>query len=279
MTRRIVFAAIMLTLVVTGFYFDSMKWLLVGLVSLIAVFCTFELTEMMKRKGLRVYRRVAAWGVLVLILEAAWTHMQFSMLVFGVAVCMSWAFRLRGPVTGAWGDVSATCLTLAYIGLPMAAMTRLFLAGPHGEAWLLLTLAVIWTTDSAALFVGKAIGRNKLWPKISPGKTWEGTIGGVVGAILIAWAAGALYPPFFRHAHGAGEILGFAVLFSIIGQIGDLAESLLKRDAGVKDSGSELTGHGGFLDLMDAVLFAMIPLLAYLQIFHPEVLNTPAITP
>ena len=273
MVRRIVTALILLSVVFAGFYFDGMRWLLVGMVSLIAVFCTFELTQMMKLKGLRVYRRIASWGVLLLLLEAVTTHLQFSMIVFGVAVCGAWLVRMPGKVEGSWGDISATCFTLAYVGLPFAAMLRVFLASPQGEAWLLMTMTIIWTTDSFALFTGKAIGKHKLWPKISPGKTWEGSVGGTIGALI----ATMVFYGFFREHYFPGvhlwEFLVYGLVFSVLGQLGDLAESLLKRDVGVKDSGSELTGHGGFLDLMDAVLFCALPMLAYLQIFHPGVLE------
>jgi phosphatidate cytidylyltransferase len=175
-------------------------------------------------------------------------------------------------VEGAWGDISATCFAMAYIGIPFAAMTTLFLAGPQGRAWLLLMMAVIWTCDSMALFVGRSLGTRKMWPKLSPGKTWEGTIGGIAGGLIPVAVAGLFFGQWFPNVSVA-EFIAFGLLFAVVGTLGDLAESLLKRDVGVKDSGSEVTGHGGFLDMMDAVLFSALPLLAYVKFFHPYVLT------
>ncbi len=271
MTRRVVFAILMLSIVFLGFFIPGFAWTLVMATSVIAIFCIFELAKMLKVHQLRVYRRVAAFGVVALILEAAMTQMQYTPHVFGLAICFAWVVRMKGEVRGAWGDVSATCFTLAYIGIPFAAIIKIFLAGPDARAWLLMTLAIIWASDSCALFVGKAVGKTKLWPKISPGKTWEGTWGGIIGAFLVIYVARVWFPQYFDMVSDF-ELLCFGFGFAVIGQLGDLAESLLKRDIGVKDSGSPLTGHGGFLDLMDAVVFAAIPLLAYLDFFQPNVL-------
>ncbi|CAN5360304.1 phosphatidate cytidylyltransferase [soil metagenome] len=273
MSRRILTAVIFLIVVTAGFVWPEKMWghgPLLLLMATVAVMCVLELCVMMRKKGLRVYKRVASWGVLALMVEAGWSHMHYSALLFGMAVCAAWAVRMRGKVEGAWGDVSATCFSMAYIGIPMAAITKLYLTGAESRAWLIFGMCVIWSTDSFALFVGKAMGRHKLSPKISPGKTVEGSIGGIGGALAAAAVAWFVFGTHFRAA-GMVEFLLFTVIFSIIAQIGDLAESMLKRDVGVKDSGSALTGHGGFLDLMDAALFCAAPLLFYLQVFHPDI--------
>ncbi len=126
---------------------------------------------------------------------------------------------------------------------------------PDAAAALLLIsiLFSIWICDSAAYFVGKAVGKHKLAPKVSPKKTWEGAIAGfVAGAASAVFFASLLLPEFpTLHAIMIGSIVG------TIGQAGDLAESLLKRDAGVKDSSRILPGHGGFLDRFDSILFVM----------------------
>jgi len=272
MGRRLLTAAILLSIVLGGFYFPVLRPLLMLAIALIAIFCTLELADMLRHKQLRVYRRVASWGVIALMIEAYFSQMTHSMLVFGSAVCLALLVRMRYPVAGAWADVSATVFTLAYVGIPMAALVRIFEASSGARAWLLTAMAVIWTTDSFALFGGKLMGRTKLSPKVSPGKTWEGAMSGVAGALLVVLVARAGYPQYFGTSWSL-ELAFFAVLFAILGQCGDLVESLLKRDIGVKDSGSKLTGHGGFLDLMDALLFCAIPLLVYLHLTRPEVLN------
>lgn len=270
MFRRVASALVLLALLISGFIFDFMAWVPVGMAAVIAVFCTWEITELSGLRGLRVYRRVAAWGVLALMLEAAITGMAYAHLVFGMAVCLAWIVRMPGKVEGAWGDISATCFAMAYVGLPFAALVKMFLAGADAQAWLLLTLAIIWMSDSSALIVGKRFGSVKFWPKLSPGKTWEGILGALLGGLLVVIVARIFVPGPFSGISDLGLVL-FALSFSIIAIFGDLAESLLKRDVGVKDSGSELTGHGGFLDLMDAVLFCALPLLAWLHLFQPGV--------
>jgi phosphatidate cytidylyltransferase len=123
----------------------------------------------------------------------------------------------------------------------------------NSKYWLLFALTINWVGDTAAFYVGRAIGKHKLAPAISPGKSWE-------GAIASALAAG-LYGVFFLRWLLPDVPLHFALLFAIAGnaagQIGDLAESALKRGAGVKDSGTTLPGHGGWLDRLDSSLFSM----------------------
>ena len=128
---------------------------------------------------------------------------------------------------------------------------------PNGRDWVLLALFATFATDTAAYFVGRLIGRTKITPAISPGKTLEGSLGGIaagVAAVLaLNWALDI----------GAGaEIIPLAFLLPVVAEIGDLAESLIKRGAGVKDASRVIPGHGGFLDRLDSLLFT-IPLVYY----------------
>jgi len=123
-----------------------------------------------------------------------------------------------------------------------------------GRNWVFFALFVTFASDTAAFFIGRALGRHKLAPAISPGKTWEGAIGGILGAIIVSLFFTLNTPLALPLSWGQAILLG--VLVSIFGQLGDLAESLFKRYTGVKDSGSVLPGHGGFLDRMDSVVFA-----------------------
>ena len=129
---------------------------------------------------------------------------------------------------------------------------------PH---WLMIALLVSWAGDTAALYVGRAWGRRKLAPSISPGKTWEGAAASVVGGMVAAGLYAHFVMPSFQLAH----VLAIAAAANIAGQIGDLCESAFKRGAGVKDSGSTLPGHGGWLDRMDSLLFAIPTAYAILR--------------
>ncbi len=123
-----------------------------------------------------------------------------------------------------------------------------------GLAWFLLALLVTWLSDTFAYLVGKSIGRTKLIPRVSPNKTVEGAIGGLVAAALIAWGCDWA----FGMEIGWGWALLIGLGLGVIGQIGDLSESMLKRSRGVKDSGTLIPGHGGVLDRIDALIFILV---------------------
>jgi len=131
----------------------------------------------------------------------------------------------------------------------------------QGAGWLALVVAVCWTTDSAALAVGKMVGRHKLWPRVSPGKTIEGSVGGLLASVLLTLWLGRWLGLSTGHALALGCALG------VVGQLGDLAESKLKRWAGVKDSGLILPGHGGVLDHFDSLLANGPLAYYYLRLF------------
>jgi phosphatidate cytidylyltransferase len=155
----------------------------------------------------------------------------------------------------------AACLVLGvlYIFGSFRAGVELRARSPY---WLLFALSVNWIGDIAALYVGRTIGRHKLSPHISPGKSWEGSIASTLASIAYA----AVYMPRLLPDMPLPEGLAMAAIGNVAGQIGDLAESALKRGAGVKDSGTLLPGHGGWLDRIDSTLFAMPVIYLLVQI-------------
>jgi len=134
---------------------------------------------------------------------------------------------------------------------------------PHGGRFILLMLTTVWFGDTGAYFVGKTVGRHKLAPLVSPNKTWEGAIGGLLASVG-AGALATLYVPDLPWQ----VALPLSALLGIMGQFGDLAESLVKRAYNVKDSGSIIPGHGGVWDRVDAVVFAAPILFAYLHMAY-----------
>ncbi len=130
-----------------------------------------------------------------------------------------------------------------------------------GRNWVFFVLFVTWISDTTAFFIGRKFGRRKLAPNISPGKTWEGTIGGICGAILMSILF--FTPTPFQLPLAYWQAILLSVLTSILGQMGDLIESLLKRNMGVKDSGKLMPGHGGILDRIDSLIFAGIVVYYY----------------
>lgn len=157
-------------------------------------------------------------------------------------------------------DAGVLTLAMLYIGMGFHYFVA---ARGINFQTLLYGMLIVWITDSGAYLIGRKIGKNKLAPKISPNKTWEGSIGGTIAAVVIL----AIYCNFVPVGTGAGLIalIFITLILSIFGQFGDLIESSLKRYYGVKDSGKILPGHGGILDRFDSMLIVM-PMLHLLGI-------------
>ena len=145
-----------------------------------------------------------------------------------------------------------------YVGFSFSHFT-LLLTLPKGTYWLVLLTAITVFSDSAAYFTGKYLGKHKLAPAISPGKTIEGLLGGLAGSIIAAAIVALLFFPGF----GIGKMIALTIFLSLIGVMGDLTESVIKRTMGVKDSGNILPGHGGVLDRLDSLMIAT-PVLFYM---------------
>ncbi len=209
---------------------------------------------------------LAAGGASALALASA-VGPPGILAVVGLVLIAALTLDLAGSSTRSirgldWSGVVAAAL---YAGLPLALLVSMRqwpgetpldvapLGGvSRGAAWLLLTLTVVWAVDSSAYAVGRLVGRHRLWPRVSPGKTWEGTIAGVVAGVAACEAWSSVLQT------GSGMALGLGIALAVAAVIGDLAESALKRRAGVKDSGGFLPGHGGLLDRIDSLAFSAV---------------------
>jgi phosphatidate cytidylyltransferase len=183
----------------------------------------------------------------------------FAIVVFFLSVCLLAFFLIqirRTNFEGAFKEVSLSFLAVPYIGFGFGSLALLHALPEKGKWLVLLAFVIVWVTDSFALFVGKLIGRHRLGIEASPNKTVEGTLGGIFFALAAAAALKLIFPDVYS-GWGFMSWPGFLALtfvFSIVGQIGDLAESVLKRSLGTKDSGGTVPGHGGLLDVFDAQL-------------------------
>jgi len=257
-------------------------WYLAAAVALIAVGGLRELYRLLAARQ----RRVAPWvgyPLAVLLMVSVTNARQLpsllpppveaALLLVALAISAWW---LLSPTPGPLVRLSATLASHIYLPQLLSYLLRLRnLPAPavaprgtetalqSGALFVVLLMAVIWGMDTAAYGVGKTLGRHKLCPSISPGKTVEGAI----AAFLAAAGLSAAISYWFRLPLAHGLILGAAV--GIVGQAGDLFESLLKRRAGVKDSGSLLPGHGGVLDRFDSLLFAVPLAYFYLRFVMP----------
>ena len=180
-------------------------------------------------------------------------HLAWLVLLAAIAVSAVVAVLVRArPLDAAFG--------VFYLGGPCLALTWVRLGAQDGLAWTILLLAVTWAADIGAFAVGNIVGGPKLWPRFSPNKTWSGFI----GALIVAMAVGAsVTVAFGSHMQVS---LGAAALMGLIGGLatmaGDLLESMLKRRFGVKDSGDLIPGHGGLLDRVDGLMFAILAVAA-----------------
>ena len=163
--------------------------------------------------------------------------------------------------TSPFGNAGAVLIGVFYVSVPMALLSLLAQGGVgYDYRRIFALLFLIWASDIGAYAVGKTFGKHKMAPSISPGKTWEGWAGGFVTTLVVGWTIGFMLPdvPLAHRLVAAGVVAVFAPL-------GDLAESMLKRSVGVKDSGQIMPGHGGLLDRFDAFLL-VLPVLALLQL-------------
>jgi phosphatidate cytidylyltransferase len=149
-----------------------------------------------------------------------------------------------------------------YIGLGFSFMINIIWHA-DGFIWSLFILLIIWANDTGAYFIGKNLGKRKLWPSISPNKTIEGSVGGVLVGLVVSGIFGVLFPDIWT----IGYALGLGLLISVLGQLGDLVESAIKRSTGTKDSGRILPGHGGVLDRFDSLIFTYLVLQVFTGLF------------
>jgi len=178
-----------------------------------------------------------------------------------------WVLVRPGEVDGAFRRAALVFAGFAYTSLLISFLVRLH-SLPQGREWIYVSFLVAWGGDTFAYFAGRAFGKRKLYPAISPGKTVEGGIGGLVGSLTGVLAAKYLFFPELTLA----DCFLAAIPGGVIGQAGDLCESLLKRSHAVKDSGTIMPGHGGLLDRIDALMFLLPYIFAYAVWVHPLVL-------
>jgi phosphatidate cytidylyltransferase len=250
---RILSAALLLPLVV-GLLVSGLP-ATAALVAVVAAILTFELYRILFAKlDLAQYVGIVASACLPVIWAlwpdrfAAWALGGFAGLLM---VLLSY-YLLTAPHGEAPARVALTLTGVLYCGLLVATAVGLR-ALPHGLSWLLLALLVTWSNDTGAYLIGRCFGRHKLYDRVSPSKTWEGFLGGSAASIAAAFIARLTFFP----ALGQSDAWLVAVPASLLGPLGDLSESMLKRAHGVKDSGKLMPGHGGLLDRVDAILFSL----------------------
>ena len=241
-------------------------WVYLAVLGAAVVVACDELLSMARGAGFAVGR----WRPLVLVaavVAISWLRGVTGLAAAVIAVLVILpTVRLADPKApeGSLGGIVAESFSILYLGVTTACFgwLRLWPGDPTGIKLMLFYLACVWVGDSGAYYVGKNFGTHKMSPRISPNKTLEGLAGGVVTTFLAAaataWALGLEYAPI--------HIAAVAAILAVTAPLGDLVESLFKRDSGVKDSSSLLPGHGGFLDRTDSLIYPAPFVLAYLVV-------------
>uniref|UniRef100_UPI004048C753 phosphatidate cytidylyltransferase n=1 Tax=Roseivirga sp. TaxID=1964215 RepID=UPI004048C753 len=262
---RIISGLIGIALVLSGIIFNAWSF---GIVFLIILLLTsHEFYGLVKSSGNTPFRLwgtffslclfIAVYLVCMGLLEIKYFWILPPLLV----MCFLFALykhKTRHPIV----SLGLTLLGVVYIAFPLSLMNVVaFKEGNYSYVLVIGILLAQWANDTGAYLVGKTMGKTKLFEAISPKKTWEGTIGGGLISIAVLY----FYSLYFNELTTL-EWIGLAIIMSIFGSYGDLIESLFKRKLAIKDSGSLIPGHGGFLDRFDGLLFALPFVTAYLMV-------------
>jgi phosphatidate cytidylyltransferase len=226
-------------------------------ISIIAVLSGYEFYRITRELSFKPIIYFGLFIILLLVLSPFYHAPVTQPFIIGITIIISliWLILRRNHATS-FSDWAWTIAGIMYIGWMLSYWTALSTLN-NSVSWIIWAIAMVMVCDAAAFFTGRALGKHPLAPLISPKKTWEGAGGGILGSILASIAFGIIcsLPVPFWH------LIVAAIVVSIVSQFGDLAESLLKRTAHVKDSGKLLPGHGGMLDRIDS--YILIGAIAY----------------
>jgi len=276
--KRILTAVVLIPIVLYLVFLPATAWaqiIFTSVTALVACLAAWEFLTLARQTGAKPPR--IATLVAIAALFAAnyqWPDQIVAATgILGIALLVYCTFA--SPVSHMLADVACSVFCLGYTGYTLITLPMLR-EQSNGPSLVVFLFCAVWAGDIFALYAGRAFGRHKLAPSISPGKTWEGSIASILGSLAVTGGLLALSEQLITrwnivklsfHDEIWWYWLILAAIVNIAAQVGDLAESALKRSAGVKDSGTLLPGHGGVLDRIDALLFAA-PVLWYAQIIH-----------
>ncbi|MCK0470785.1 phosphatidate cytidylyltransferase [Halalkalibacter sp. APA_J-10(15)] len=241
-------------------------WLFSLFITIVASIAMIELLKMKKIRPISLMGIISLLSMWLLLVPTVWydqvipfSFTKVEVFIFVILALLMFTVLTKNTFT--FDEVGFVIVSSVYVGFGFHYLIVTREIPDLGMMLVFFILFIIWTTDSSAYFVGRSLGKHKLWPDISPKKTIEGSIGGIIGAILIGSTFHFIYPLF------SSFYLALVVIIvaSVLGQLGDLVESALKRHYAVKDSGNVLPGHGGILDRFDSLIYVM-PILHLLQL-------------
>jgi phosphatidate cytidylyltransferase len=233
----------------------SPLWVFFGVLAITGLLAYWEFDHLAAASGIAR----AGWPGMAAGLVLLVAPNPAAVLVLIVMLGMALALRVNN-LTAALPAAGAFSLGVVYVFGSWRCAADLRVLNPH---WLLFAMLLSWAGDTAALYVGRPFGKHKMAPRVSPAKSWEGAAGSVAAGMLV----GGIYAHYLIPQAALGQVLALAAAGNIAGQFGDLCESALKRGAGMKDSGTLLPGHGGWLDRLDSSLFSVPAVYALLKFF------------
>ena len=266
--KRILTAIALISIVFAIVFFGHL-WMITLFAALVAELAAYEYLQLANLSGAKIplWWMAAATATIFVVTYAS--PLEARLPLFSALAFILFAVSgFRAPLKRVLLDTSAGLFGLIYVAYPMSLLPLIWNLD-EGKPLLIFLMVCVWAGDIAALYVGKNFGKHKLAPKLSPGKTWEGSAASLAGSMLVAagvfWVGGALSARGNMVLHiqePLWQLLLLAAVLNAAAQLGDLLESAIKRGADVKDSGTMLPGHGGILDRIDALLLAT-PVLWY----------------
>ncbi len=240
------------TVIVAGVFGALGGWWFTLLIAAAIARATFELWRLLRRAGYHPSLAVALGATAAAFVGVRLPSLFVLIPALTLVLLASLAWQLQRAQTRNFGDWAVSFAGGFYLGWTGGHLAELIVLPPDGRWWLALTLATLWSADSMAYVFGRLLGKHKLAPTISPSKTWEGYIAGVIASTLAGIILG-LFAPF---GTPIGAVAG--ILVGALSPLGDLVESMIKRQAHAKDSGNVIPGHGGVFDRIDSLLWASV---------------------
>ncbi len=267
LTTRIIVALFGIPLIVIVSILGAFPFLLFAL--FIGLVSFFEFSKMLSRRKFFPNLFVGFVSISLIIFNSYYRFISFELLILSIIPVLL-LFELFRRSESAIANLGTSLLGIFYIGLFSSALVLIreyyndsFFLYDQGGYLIITVLVTIWVCDSAAYFIGSATGKHKILPRVSPHKSWEGAIAGFVFSIITMVIAQIVVLNFLSMQDAV--VIGFIV--GVFGQAGDFVESLIKRDANVKDSSSLIPGHGGIFDRFDSLLFSAPLIYMYLEFF------------
>ena len=271
--KRILTALVLIPLVLVLVFVGSW-WAVTLATAVMAALAAWEFLSLAERGGAKP-PRIAVIVAIAALFVGTFNYPDQTASIFGsLSLGLLVYCTFRSKIDMVMADAALSIFCLFYTGLTLLALPALR-EQANGPSLVTFLFCVVWAGDIGALYVGRSLGRHKLAPRLSPNKTWEGAIASVAGSLLVAGGLLGLEHVLkvkfdsarLSYPEDVWYWLVLAAVVNVAAQVGDLAESALKRAVGVKDSGTLLPGHGGVLDRIDALLLAA-PVLWYAQVIH-----------